>query len=456
MLTDLDKLVAPDASFAALRTREFSRVDEAGLAYLDYAGAALHAQSQVVAHHDLLATRVFGNPHSENDPSRVSTAMLDEARSLILRFLDADPSDYVVCFTANTSSAIKLVAESFPFGPGGHCVLTADNHNSMNGLREYARRAGAVVRYIPLDPELRLVDADAQIAGVWPAAPSLFGFPAQSNFSGVRHPLNLVERAEASGYDVLLDAAALLPTSPLSLRAVRPAFVALSFYKLFGYPTGVGALVARRDALDRLRRPWFAGGTVDFVSVEHGLHQQRPLADGFEDGTPNFLGISALATGFALLDHIGLGRISAHVGRLTRILLCELDALTHADGRPLVRRYGPSDLSDRGSTVAFNVLDHGGRAVPFARVIERARAAGVALRGGCFCNPGAAETAFGFPAEPSRRCLQSSAGTGFSIERFADCLGPDVAVGAVRASLGLATNDSDLQRAVAVVASFTA
>src|SRR5204863_2143767 len=90
----------------------------------------------------------------------------------------------------------------------------------------------------------------------------LFAYPAQSNFSGVQHPLGWVDLTQAAGYDVLLDAAAFVPGNPLDLSAVRPEFVTVSFYKMFGFPTGVGCLLARRDALARLRRPWFSGGTI--------------------------------------------------------------------------------------------------------------------------------------------------------------------------------------------------
>jgi selenocysteine lyase/cysteine desulfurase len=444
---------AAEAAFAELRAREFGRLDQTGLAYLDYVGSGLYAASQLAAHQTLLGRAVLGNPHSESGPSLASTEWLNAMRARVLRFLDADPAAYVVIFTGNATGAIKLVGESYPFGTGGHYVLAADNHNSVNGLREYAARAGATVHYLPLDGELRLAGPEPELPRPTAGAASLFAYPAQSNFSGVRHPLALIERAAAQGYDVLLDAAAFLPTAPLSLAAHRPAFVPVSFYKLFGYPTGVGALVARRDALARLKRPWFAGGTVDFVSVTHRIHQLRPGAEGFEDGTPNFLDVAALGAGFDLLERVGMPRISAHVARLGSMLLDGLVRLTHQDGSPLVTLYGPREFRDRGATIAFNVLDARGRVVPFASVIKRARQRNVAVRAGCFCNPGASEAAFGFPAVRSRECMESLRAD-FSIERFGECLGSDVPVGAVRASLGIASNAEDVRRAIEVVGSF--
>ena len=442
---------AAGSGLAALRAREFGRLDEQGQAYLDYGGSALYGESQLRAHHEILRGGLFGNPHSDSLPARASTAVIEAARRRLLDFLDVDASTHAVIFTANASAAVKLVAESYPFAPDVGCLLSADNHNSVNGVREYARRAGARVRYLPLDTRLRLLDPEAALAEEAGRGGGLFAFPAQSNFSGVLHPLALVESAHALGLDVLLDVAAYVPSRALSLRACAADFAVLSFYKLFGYPTGLGALVARQEALARLRRPWFAGGTVAAASVATGTHRLRAGGEGFEDGTPSFLAVSALDAGFDLLAEAGMERLGAHVARLTRAFLDGLVALRHAGGQPLVTVYGPPGALGRGGIVAFNVCDAGGRPRPFAEVEARAREAKVAVRGGCFCNPGAAEAALGLDGARLASCY-TSLGDAISAERLAACL--NAPVGAVRASFGLANHDADVRRALEVIASF--
>jgi selenocysteine lyase/cysteine desulfurase len=446
--------------FDELRAREFGRLDAQHHAYLDYTGSALYADSQLRAHHALLHEGLFGNPHSDSAPSRASTAVIESARHTLLRFFDIDETTHEVCFTANASAAIKLVAESYPFSPRSACLLSVDNHNSVNGIREYARRAGARVRYLPLDGDLRLDDPETLLEEEAEHCRSnerrgLVAFPAQSNFSGVQHPLALVERAQALGFDVLLDAAAFVPSHPLSLRHCPADFVAMSFYKLFGYPTGLGALVARRDALSRLNRPWFAGGTVTYASVAVDAHLLRQRQEGFEDGTPDFLGIAALDAGFALLEEVQMSRLTAHVSHLSRTFLEELRSLRHRNGTPLARVYGPDasgDVSDgRGGTIAFNLLDRQGCPIPYWVIETRARRANVSLRGGCFCNPGAAETALGLNPSRIAACL-AELGAEFTSKRFASC--SNTAVGAVRASIGLANNGDDIHRAIDVVTSF--
>ncbi len=100
----------------------------------------------------------------------------------------------------------------------------------------------------------------------------MFAYPAQSNFSGEKHPLELVKQAQGRGWRVLLEAAAFTPTNRLDLSTVKPGFVSLSFYKGFGYPTGVDVLLMHRSSAALLKRPWFAGGTVRFASMQAQAH----------------------------------------------------------------------------------------------------------------------------------------------------------------------------------------
>ena len=78
------------------------------------------------------------------------THLVDRARRFVLSYFKASPEEYVVIFTPNASGALKLVGESYPFAPGGRYLLTFDNHNSVNGIREFAQAKGAPITYVPL------------------------------------------------------------------------------------------------------------------------------------------------------------------------------------------------------------------------------------------------------------------------------------------------------------------
>src|SRR5262249_15545536 len=137
-------------SLDALRASEYARLDKEGHAYLDYTGGGLYAASQVRAHLDLLYGGVFGNPHSAHLTSSATTTLVERARREVLRYFKASPREYTAIFTANATGALKLVGESYPFEPGSRYLLTIDNHNSVNGIREFAEARGAEVAYAPL------------------------------------------------------------------------------------------------------------------------------------------------------------------------------------------------------------------------------------------------------------------------------------------------------------------
>src|SRR6266545_2314488 len=246
-----------------LRRSDFTRLDTGGHVYLDYTGAGLYAESQLAEQFALLRDNVFGNPHSVNPTSAATTDLVEHARDAVLEFFGTSPDEYVAIFTPNATGALRLVGEAYPFRAGDRFLLTFDNHNSVNGIREFARARGAETTYVPSEPPDLRVDEELlprYLAEVGGEHHNLFAYPAQSNFSGVRHPLAWIEQAQAHGWDVLLDAAAYAPSNRLDLGRWHPDFVAVSFYKLFGWPTGVGCLLARRDALTKLERPWFSGG----------------------------------------------------------------------------------------------------------------------------------------------------------------------------------------------------
>ncbi len=140
-----------------LRASEYAYLDEGGHVYLDYTGAGLAARSQLQAHARRLSANCYGNPHSGNPTSTASTLLVERARAAVRRYFNAAAEDYAVIFTPNATGACRLVAEAYPFRRWTRLVLTADNHNSVNGIREFAKTCHARVSYVPLTaPELRI------------------------------------------------------------------------------------------------------------------------------------------------------------------------------------------------------------------------------------------------------------------------------------------------------------
>lgn len=437
-----------------LRAREFARLDKLNQVYLDYTGGGLFAECQLEEHMALLKSHIYGNPHSHNPSSLASTEMDEHARRYVLEYFNASPDEYVVIFTPNASGALKLVGEAYPFDAESRYVLTFDNHNAVNGMREFARAKSASITYIPVvAPDLRIDGGELvrQLERPGRSGHNLFVYPAQSNFSGVQHSLDWITRAQSLGWDVVLDAAAFAPTNKLDLGTYHPDFVPLSFYKMFGYPTGVGCLIAKRSSLKKLHRPWFSGGTIEVVSVQADRYFFAEGDRAFEDGTINYLTLPAVEIGLKFLRSVGMEVIHQRVIALTDWSLQALLSLRHSNGAPLVEVYGPRDTTNRGGTIPLNFHDPEGEIFNFHTVEERACRLNISLRTGCFCNPGAGEIAFGLTKTDMRECFDHEERTSFE-----QCI---IAVkgktaGAVRVSFGLVTDFSDVYRLLQFAGTF--
>ena len=426
-----------------IRAKDYTRLEEQNHIYLDYTGGSLYATSQLHQHMELLKQGVYGNPHSSNPTSQAATQLDEHAREYVLRYFNASPDEYLVIFTANASGALKLLGESYPFGPNGRFLLTFDNHNSVNGIREFVQRNDGTVMYAPvMPPDLRIDAArlEASLAQIDPDKDNLFAYPAQSNFSGVQHELEWIERAQAKGWDVLLDAAAFAPTNRLDLSRYKPDFVSLSFYKIFGYPTGIGTLLARKEKIEKLRRPWFAGGTITIATVTGRKHYLHDGSEGFEDGTIDYLSLPAVEIGLKHIENIGIDLIHERVACLTGWLLDQLAALRHRNGAALVRIYGPITTERRGGTIALNFYDPNGAIIDYRRLEQRANERNISLRTGCFCNPGAGETALGLTE--AELCSALEKDQRMTLPELMIVIGR--VLGAVRISVGIVSNFADV------------
>jgi selenocysteine lyase/cysteine desulfurase len=444
-------------ALAALRESEYPLLDRLGHVYLDYTAGNLSPISLLNRHTEFLRDHLLGNPHSSNAESLLSSAVLEQARLSVLQFFNADPEEYTVVFTANATQALKLIGEAYPFDESGEYLLTFDNHNSVNGIREFCRLKRCRVSYVPITlPDMRVNDDELLdfLAAKSKGGARLFAYPAQSNFSGVQHPLEWIEWAHERGWDVLLDAAAFTPTNILDLRRWRPDFVSQSFYKMFGYPTGVGCLVARRASLAKLRRPWFSGGTISVASVQGDRFYMAEGPSAFEDGTPNYLALPAVGFGLEYLASIGIPVIHEHVAILTAALIERLTSLRHSNGEMLARLYGPRSSERRGGIVAFNLYDRSGHAIDHRDVEQRANAANISLRTGCFCNPGGGEIALGITGTELSSCFhQPEHETRLTVDDFRRCI-DGKSTGAVRVSLGLVSNMEDVDAFVRFAEAF--
>ncbi|XP_059102460.1 molybdenum cofactor sulfurase isoform X3 [Peromyscus eremicus] len=285
--------------------------------------------------------------------------------------------------------------------------------------------------------------------------PHLFCYPAQSNFSGTRYPLSWIEEVKSGRrspvnvpgrWFVLLDAASYVSTSPLDLSSHQPDFVPISFYKIFGLPTGLGALLVSKHVAPLLRKGYFGGGSAAAYLAGEDFYVPRPsVAERFEDGTISFLDVIALKHGFDALEHLtgGMENIQRHTFALAQYTHSALSSLCYPNGAPVVRIYSDSEFSSpdvQGPIINFNVLDDGGNIIGYSQVDKMASLYKIYLRTGCFCNLGACQRHLGLSDEMVKKHFQAGHVCGDDVDII-----DGRPTGSVRVSFGYMSTLEDAQ-----------
>ncbi|KAM9198824.1 molybdenum cofactor sulfurase [Mergus octosetaceus] len=441
-----------------LREREFPRLR--GITYLDHAGATLFPDSLLKAFTEDLRNNVYGNPHSQNISSKLTYDTIEHVRYRILRHFGTTSEDYTVIFTSGCTAALKLVAEAFPWMPEGSkqpssrfCYLT-DSHTSVVGMRGIT--ASMNVLSVPVKPkellsEKNWLPAEEQNC----TTPHLFSYPAQSNFSGTKYPLSWIQDIKSGKlcpikmpgkWFVLLDAASYVSCSPLDLGVHQADFIPISFYKIFGFPTGLGALLVNNRIAPLLRKTYFGGGTAAaYLAGADFYFPKKSMAERFEDGTVSFLDIIALKHGFDVLEKLtgGMEKIKQHTFALAHYTYNVLSTLKYANGAPVVRIYSETDFSNpdvQGPIINFNVLDENGEVIGFSQVEKMASLHNIHVRTGCFCNTGACQMHLGISDEDIQRNLQAGHVCGDDIDII-----DGRPTGSVRISFGYMSSFEDAQ-----------
>lgn len=229
----------------------------------------------------------LANPHSHGYLGNNLNNIIDESRQLILQHFGADSNEYSVIFTSGATGSIKLIGECFPWTSKSVYAYPYNSHTSIIGLREYA----SSVYCIPSNSLRNLTsneqsDTENRTIGNREGY-SLLAIPGECNFSGTKYSPYVISQlfsqisekylltlkssqvkftnntAESeTNWLWLLDASKLASTHSINISLDyspfhRPDFICCSFYKIFGFPTGIGALLVKKKVAHLLQKRYF-------------------------------------------------------------------------------------------------------------------------------------------------------------------------------------------------------
>ncbi|HEU4916515.1 MAG TPA: cysteine desulfurase [Acidimicrobiia bacterium] len=344
-----------------------------GVHFLD-SGASSQKPIPVLEAMDNFARSSYANVHrGAYKLSVAATDAYEAARERVARFIGAnDPNE--VIFTRGATTALNMVAFGWGMehlGPEDRILTTEiEHHANLVPWQMVAKRTGAKLDHIPMTDEYRL-DLDAYNEKLRPDV-KVVAVTGMSNVLGVMPPVRSIsDRAHEIGARVVVDAAQLVPHSPVMVEMLGADFVAFSSHKMLG-PTGIGVLWGRMEALEEME-PFEGGG--EMIS-EVTLHDATwaAIPHRFEAGTPPIIEAVGLHAAIDYLDSIGMEKVLEHDRELTGIALERLGDV------PGLNIQGPTTLEDRGGVVSMT-LD-GVHAHDLATILDEE---GVAVRAGHHC-----------------------------------------------------------------------
>ncbi|MCS7463657.1 cysteine desulfurase [Paenibacillus doosanensis] len=300
-----------------------------------------------------------------------ATDAYEGARNKVAKFINAKSTEEII-FTRGTTSSLNLVASSYArsaCGEGDEIVLTPmEHHSNLIPWQQAAKATGAVLKYIPLQPDgsIRLEDVEQTISD----RTKVVAITYVSNVLGVINPIKEIAAiAHRHGAVMVVDGAQSTPHLKVDVQDLDCDFYALSGHKMCA-PTGIGALYGKKALLQNMEPIEYGGEMIDHVDLYESTWKELPWK--FEGGTPIIAGAVGLGAAIDFLESIGMDEIFRHEQQLTAYAI---DRMSQIEDLTI---YGPKQ--HRAGTVTFNLGDVHPHDV--ATVLD---ADGVAVRAGHHC-----------------------------------------------------------------------
>lgn len=358
--------------------------DSVPLVYLDSTATSQKPTPVIEAMNDYYRRSNANIHRGVHTLAEEATAMYEDARAKIAKFINA-PSAKQVIYTRNATESINLVAYTWAranLKAGDLVILTEMEHHSnlVPWLMLQAER-GIELDFISVTED-GLLDLDSYKT-LLSRTPKLVAFTHMSNVLGTINPAaDIIRMAHAAGAITVVDAAQSVPHLSVDVQALDADFLAFSAHKMCG-PTGIGALYGKTELLESM--PPFLGGGDMIKEVKLRSFRPNTLPHKFEAGTPAIAEAVGFGAAVDYLTKIGMDNIAAHEHEITEYALERLEEI------PGVKLFGPS--ADKKGGVASFTFD-GVHPHDVAQILDRD---GIAIRAGHHCAQPLHEK-FGIPA----------------------------------------------------------
>lgn len=309
--------------------------------------------------------------------SQLCSEAFDHSREIVADFFNVDPETHAIIFVKNATEAINKLANRMPIGEDQVVLVSKMEHHS----NDLPWRANAKVVHVDVKSDGSLDEDDlVHKLKQYHGKVALAALSGASNVSGWVNDINhLGEICHEHGTKILIDAAQLAPHRAIDMKGQgNPGhidFLAVSAHKIYA-PFGSGVLIGDKAFFEEDDPDYVGGGTVNLVTLEEAYWTEAPERD--EAGTPNTVGVIAMAEALLTLKRIGMGVVADHEMELTRYML---QRMKEVDGIRIYGSANPETVQNRLGVITFNVHDL--HHALTASILNYEGGAGV--RNGCFC-----------------------------------------------------------------------
>ncbi|MEA1979547.1 MAG: aminotransferase class V-fold PLP-dependent enzyme [candidate division Zixibacteria bacterium] len=346
--------------------------------YINFDNAASTPTFQPIADALVSFLKWYSNVHRGTGfKSQLASWAFEKSRDMVADFVNADLDKHVVIFTKNATDAINKLSRQINFSDDDIILTSLMEHHS-NELPW--RRAGRV-EHVKMDEDGRISKDDfmAKIKEHGSRI-KLVAITGASNVSGYITDIDFFAReAHKIGAKIMLDGAQLVPHRPVDMKPNDPEcyldYLVFSAHKMYA-PFGVGILVSDNKTFEEGDPQEVGGGVVDIVTLEEAYWTDLPEKE--EAGTPDIVGVVALAKVIELFKSVGWKDIIDHESELTAYAL---NKFNNIKGLTIYGDTDPANASNRLGVISINVEN-----VPHALVASiLSYEGGIGVRSGCFC-----------------------------------------------------------------------
>lgn len=308
--------------------------------------------------------------------SQFSSQFFEEARSIVIKFVNADPLQDTVIFVKNTTEAINKLSYRLWEGKKKSVILSTFMEHHSNDL---PWRNKFQVDYVQTDPygKLNLEDLESKLIK-HKGNVKLVTVTGASNVTGYVNPIHkIAELAHRYRAKILVDGAQLVPHKAINMKPANPLhhidYLAFSAHKMYA-PFGIGVLIGPKETFKHGIPEFVGGGTVETVTHDWVVWDNPPHKE--EAGSPNVMGVVALVAAIKTLTALGMRNIDYYENLLTDYANSKLKSI------PGITLYSHTALGEpRIGVIPFNI-----KGIAHERVATiLSDQAGIAVRTGCFC-----------------------------------------------------------------------